>query len=155
MSLSKCLKRSWSSNIKDNRVFGNITWLIHSQQQENMECTNLFFQECFFSHWCVCANTFLEEIFFVRSMFSYDLCAHAHAHSLEGTLLKTIQVNMEKSIQVNKGKIYMYVLPKGKDKRAWGKDHPGRHGKDQRAKGQIVNQKFGWVDGKTEGFPPL
>ena len=42
---------------------------------------------------CMCKQIFVK-IFFVRSVFScvrasYDLCAHAHAHSLEGTLPTT------------------------------------------------------------------
>jgi len=42
---------------------------------------------------CMCKQIFVK-IFFVRSAFScvrasYDLCAHAHAHSLEGTLPTT------------------------------------------------------------------
>src|SRR6218665_1791826 len=58
-----------------------------------MERTNLFFQECFFSLTCMCKNIiFGGKLFFVRSTFScvrasYDLCARANAHSLEGTLL--------------------------------------------------------------------
>jgi len=48
----------------------------------------IYFSKSFFSR----ANTFLEKLFFVRSMFScvrtsYDLCVRAHAHSLEGTLV--------------------------------------------------------------------
>jgi len=42
----------------------------------------------------ICAKTFLEETFHVRSKFScvrsfHGLCSRAHAHSLEGTLVTT------------------------------------------------------------------
>ena len=76
-----------------------------------MECTNLFFQECFLLI-DVYVQTYFWKINFcalhascVRA--SYNLCARTHANSLEGTL---VMVQPIIKIHSNKGLLIFSVF---------------------------------------------